>query len=50
MYYRMIAVFFPMNPVLGPMLYRIKRMISVDFLSFVRLALPFVVMMIFLRC
>ncbi|OQV11764.1 putative Transient receptor potential cation channel subfamily M member 7 [Hypsibius exemplaris] len=43
MYYRMVSVFFPMNSILGPMVYRIKRMITVDFLSFVRLALPFIV-------
>ncbi|OQV18850.1 putative Protein ced-11 [Hypsibius exemplaris] len=47
MYYRMISVFFPMNPDLGPTLYRIKRMILVDFVSFVRLAFPFILANLF---
>ncbi|XP_055345657.1 transient receptor potential cation channel subfamily M member 1-like isoform X2 [Paramacrobiotus metropolitanus] len=42
MYYRMMSEFFPMNAVLGPMLYRIKRMVCVDFFLFVRLSMPFV--------
>ncbi|XP_055345024.1 transient receptor potential cation channel subfamily M member 2-like [Paramacrobiotus metropolitanus] len=41
MYYRMIAVFFPMHPTLGPMLYRIKRMLAVDFVNFLKLVFPF---------
>ncbi|GAV05896.1 hypothetical protein RvY_15956 [Ramazzottius varieornatus] len=42
MYYRMTTVFFPINPTLGPMLYRFKKMMTQDFYTFARLATPFV--------
>lgn len=38
-YYRLFAIHLPISPTLGPLLYRFKLMISVDFIHFMRMAL-----------
>ena len=38
-YYRLFAIHLPISPTLGPLLYRFKLMITVDFLHFMRMAL-----------
>lgn len=38
-YYRLFAVHLPISPTLGPLLYRLKLMITVDFVNFMRMAL-----------
>lgn len=42
-YYRVITLFFPISRTLGPMLFRIHRMLSQDFVIFLKLMLPFFV-------
>lgn len=37
-YYRLFAIHLPISPTLGPLLYRFKLMISVDFIHFMRMA------------
>ncbi|OQV16369.1 putative Transient receptor potential cation channel subfamily M member 5 [Hypsibius exemplaris] len=39
--YRLIGIFFPISDTLGPMLVRIKYMIGVDFLNYLKMILPF---------
>ena len=43
----MATVFFPINPTLGPILYRFKKMMTQDFYTFARLATPFIVSLVF---
>lgn len=38
-YYRMFYIHLPISPTLGPLLYRFKLMVSVDFIHFMRMAL-----------
>ncbi|XP_022251000.1 protein ced-11-like isoform X2 [Limulus polyphemus] len=38
-YYRLIAIYLPISPTLGPLLYRVKLMVVVDFLNFMRMTL-----------
>ncbi|GFR27034.1 transient receptor potential cation channel subfamily M member 2 [Trichonephila clavata] len=38
-YYRLIFISFPISPDLGPLLYKIKRMTLVDFLSYMRVTM-----------
>ncbi|RWS26931.1 protein ced-11-like protein [Leptotrombidium deliense] len=38
-YYRFIAIYLPISPTLGPLLYRLQLMIMVDFVNFMRMAL-----------
>lgn len=38
-YYRLFAVHLPISPTLGPLLYRLRLMITVDFVNFMRMAL-----------
>ena len=38
-YYRLFAIHLPISPTLGPLLYRFRLMISVDFIHFMRMAL-----------
>ncbi|XP_022706113.1 transient receptor potential cation channel subfamily M member 2-like isoform X2 [Varroa jacobsoni] len=38
-YYRQIFIYLPISPTLGPLLYRIKYMVSEDFINFMRMAL-----------
>ncbi|XP_076076624.1 transient receptor potential cation channel subfamily M member-like 2 isoform X3 [Mytilus galloprovincialis] len=42
-FYRLPHVYLPMSPTLGPMLVRMNRMIRVDFVSFVRMFLIFMI-------
>ncbi|WAQ99063.1 TMP2L-like protein, partial [Mya arenaria] len=42
-YYRLLGVYLPISPTLGPMLLRIKRMISHDFVAFVRMFMIFMI-------
>ncbi|CAL1295976.1 unnamed protein product [Larinioides sclopetarius] len=36
-YYRMIFIYLPISSTLGPLLYRVKEMVSVDFVNFMKL-------------
>ncbi|GFY38635.1 transient receptor potential cation channel subfamily M member 2 [Trichonephila inaurata madagascariensis] len=36
-YYRMIFIYLPISSTLGPLLYRVKEMVSVDFINFMKL-------------
>ncbi|XP_035219334.1 transient receptor potential cation channel subfamily M member 3-like isoform X2 [Stegodyphus dumicola] len=36
-YYRMIFIYLPISSTLGPLLYRVKRMVTVDFVNFLKL-------------
>ncbi|XP_076316396.1 transient receptor potential cation channel subfamily M member-like 2 isoform X3 [Tachypleus tridentatus] len=38
-YYRLIAIYLPISPTLGPLLYRVKLMVVVDFVNFMRMTL-----------
>ncbi|XP_074597217.1 transient receptor potential cation channel subfamily M member-like 2 isoform X2 [Brevipalpus obovatus] len=38
-YYRLIAIYLPISPTLGPLLYRLRLMVMVDFVNFMRMAL-----------
>jgi hypothetical protein len=38
-YYRLFAVHLPISPTLGPLLYQLKLMVTVDFINFMRMAL-----------
>lgn len=38
-YYRLIAIYLPISPTLGPLLYRVKLMVLVDFLNFMRMTM-----------
>jgi hypothetical protein len=38
-YYRLFTVHLPISPTLGPLLYRLKLMLTVDFINFMRMAL-----------
>nr|XP_046916059.1 transient receptor potential cation channel subfamily M member 2-like [Dermatophagoides farinae] len=38
-YYRLFYIYLPISPTLGPLLYRFKLMVSVDFIHFMRMAL-----------
>ncbi|XP_015781855.1 protein ced-11 isoform X2 [Tetranychus urticae] len=42
-YYRLIAMYLPISPTLGPLLYRLRLMIGVDFLNFMRMAIVIIV-------
>lgn len=42
-YYRLIAIYLPISPTLGPLLHRLRLMITVDFLNFMRMALLVIV-------
>ncbi|XP_055345072.1 transient receptor potential cation channel subfamily M member-like 2 isoform X2 [Paramacrobiotus metropolitanus] len=42
-YYRVITLFFPISRTLGPMLYRLQRMLAEDFVIFLKLLFPFFV-------
>ncbi|XP_055336470.1 transient receptor potential cation channel subfamily M member 3-like [Paramacrobiotus metropolitanus] len=42
-YYRMVFLFFPISRKLGPMLEKIKLMVSVDFMVFLKMVMPFMV-------
>lgn len=42
-YYRFIWIYFPISPTLGPLLYRIRLMVTNDFYHFLRLALLFII-------
>ncbi|XP_053204968.1 transient receptor potential cation channel subfamily M member-like 2 isoform X2 [Panonychus citri] len=42
-YYRLIAIYLPISPTLGPLLYRLRLMIGVDFLNFMRMAIVIIV-------
>ena len=37
-YYRLFAVHLPISPTLGPLLYRLKLMVTIDFVNFMRMA------------
>ncbi|XP_023240584.1 protein ced-11-like, partial [Centruroides sculpturatus] len=38
-YYRLIAIYLPISPTLGPLLYRVKLMVLVDFVNFMRMTM-----------
>ncbi|XP_054723861.1 protein ced-11-like [Uloborus diversus] len=38
-YYRIIAIYLPISPTLGPLLYRVKLMVLVDFINFMRMTI-----------
>ncbi|UYV68963.1 TRPM [Cordylochernes scorpioides] len=38
-YYRMITIYLPISPTLGPLLYRVKLMVLVDFANFMQMTL-----------
>ncbi|XP_022254350.1 transient receptor potential cation channel subfamily M member 2-like [Limulus polyphemus] len=38
-YYRLIAIYLPLSPTLGPLLYKVKLMVTVDFVNFMRMAI-----------
>ncbi|XP_076347471.1 transient receptor potential cation channel subfamily M member-like 2 isoform X4 [Tachypleus tridentatus] len=38
-YYRLIAIYLPISPTLGPLLYRVRLMVTVDFINFMRMTL-----------
>ncbi|XP_054160848.1 transient receptor potential cation channel subfamily M member-like 2 [Oppia nitens] len=38
-YYRLIGIYLPISPTLGPLLHRLKLMITVDFVNYMRIAL-----------
>lgn len=38
-YYRLIAIYLPISPTLGPLLYRVRLMVTVDFVNFMRMTL-----------
>ncbi|KAG8179377.1 hypothetical protein JTE90_012073 [Oedothorax gibbosus] len=38
-FYRLIAVYLPISPTLGPLLYRVRLMVCVDFVNFMRMVL-----------
>ncbi|XP_035207047.1 transient receptor potential cation channel subfamily M member-like 2 isoform X2 [Stegodyphus dumicola] len=38
-FYRLIAVYLPISPTLGPLLYRVRLMVLVDFVNFMRMTL-----------
>ncbi|XP_071134130.1 transient receptor potential cation channel subfamily M member-like 2 [Mytilus edulis] len=42
-FYRLPHIYLPISPTLGPMLVRINRMVSVDFVSFIRMFLIFMI-------
>ncbi|KAH3781577.1 transient receptor potential cation channel subfamily M member-like 2 isoform X2 [Dreissena polymorpha] len=42
-YYRLLGTYLPISPTLGPMLNRIKRMVSHDFVAFMRMFLIFMI-------
>uniref|UniRef100_T1J9X5 Uncharacterized protein n=1 Tax=Strigamia maritima TaxID=126957 RepID=T1J9X5_STRMM len=42
-YYRFIWIYLPISPTLGPLLFRIKLMVTVDFVHFLRLTLLFII-------
>ncbi|RWS12646.1 protein ced-11-like protein [Dinothrombium tinctorium] len=42
-YYRYIAIYLPISPTLGPLLYRLKLMILVDFTNFLRMAMIIII-------
>jgi hypothetical protein len=42
-YYRLIGIYLPISPTLGPLLHRLKLMITVDFVNFMRIALLIIV-------
>uniref|UniRef100_T1IZ08 Uncharacterized protein n=1 Tax=Strigamia maritima TaxID=126957 RepID=T1IZ08_STRMM len=38
-YMRLMVIYFPISPTLGPLLYRMRLMITIDFYNFIRLAM-----------
>ncbi|CAN8019239.1 unnamed protein product [Ixodes persulcatus] len=38
-YYRQIAIYLPISPTLGPLLYKVRLMVAEDFVNFMRMAL-----------
>ncbi|XP_042900024.1 transient receptor potential cation channel subfamily M member-like 2 isoform X2 [Parasteatoda tepidariorum] len=38
-FYRLIAIYLPISPTLGPLLYRVRLMVFVDFVNFMRMTL-----------
>lgn len=42
-YYRLIAIYLPISPTLGPLLYRLKLMVTIDFMMFMRMALVLII-------
>ena len=38
-YYRLFHIYLPISPTLGPLLYRLKLMVTVDFINFMRMAM-----------
>nr|XP_042901467.1 transient receptor potential cation channel subfamily M member 2 [Parasteatoda tepidariorum] len=38
-YYRIISIYLPISPTLGPLLYRVKLMVLVDFINFMRMTI-----------
>ncbi|GFT92083.1 protein ced-11 [Nephila pilipes] len=38
-FYRLIAIYLPISPTLGPLLYRVRLMVLVDFVNFMRMTL-----------
>ncbi|GIX69306.1 protein ced-11 [Caerostris extrusa] len=38
-FYRLIAIYLPISPTLGPLLYRVRLMVMVDFVNFMRMTL-----------
>lgn len=42
-YYRLIAIYLPISPTLGPLLHRLKLMVTIDFMMFMRMALVLII-------
>uniref|UniRef100_A0A1W7RAU8 Protein ced-11 n=1 Tax=Hadrurus spadix TaxID=141984 RepID=A0A1W7RAU8_9SCOR len=42
-YYRIIAIYLPISPTLGPLLYRVKLMVLEDFVNFMRMVLLIII-------
>lgn len=42
-YFRLMLVYFPISPTLGPLLYRMKLMVMIDFMNFMRLAMLIII-------
>ncbi|CAL1261896.1 unnamed protein product [Larinioides sclopetarius] len=38
-FYRLIAIYLPISPTLGPLLYRVRLMVTVDFVNFMRMTM-----------
>lgn len=42
-YYRLVAIYLPISPTLGPLLHRLKLMVTIDFMMFMRMALVLII-------